>query len=477
MGLVDRVSETRLAVRSSDSQRFNLDQWISDYLVPAGQFNYNGQNYPLGLNQTANGWQRTREVTNTLPAYANALRRCPPAYAAEMVRAFALSGVRFTFRTRIFNSVPRKLFGTSALSVLDHPWPNATCSELVSRMEWHAGTAGNSFVTNWEPDRLRVLRPDWVAIVYGSALEPEDPGYALDGEIVGYIYQNGGFAGENRNPIRTLRVSEVAHWSPLPDPLSPGLGMSWITPALRDMQGDGAATEHKLRFFENGATPNLVIKGLPAVTEQKFNALVDMLEANHSGVRNAYRTYYLTAGADATVVGADMRQMDFAATQGKGETRIAMLARVPAAILQISEGLQGSSLNAGNFIASRRVFADLWVYPTLQDLAGSLAPLVNVPPDAELWFDTADMPILREDAKDAADIEQVKATTIGGLVKDGFTPESAVAAVMGQNMNLLKPIPGWISVQMQPQTGAPSPDNNGSTNGAAQPPQIPAAGG
>jgi len=161
-----------------------------------------------------------------------------------------------------------------------------------------------------------------------------------------------------------------------------------------------------------------------------------------------------------------MQQMDFANVQGKGETRIAMLSRVPAAILQISEGLSGSSLNAGNFIASRRVFSDLWVFPTLQDLAGALAPLVNVPPDAELWFDTADMPILREDAKDAADIEQIKATTIGGLVKDGFTPESAVAAVMGQNMNLLKPIPGWISVQLQQQSGAlPAKPEGGKPNG------------
>ena len=99
------------------------------------------------------------------------------------------------------------------------------------------------------------------------------------------------------------------------------------------------------------------------------------------------------------------------------------------------------------------MFADSWIFPALQNLASTLAPLVNVPPDAELWFDTADMPILREDAKDAAQIEQVKAETVTNLVREGFTPESAVIAVMAQDMNLLQHT-GLVSVQLQPPGAA-----------------------
>jgi hypothetical protein len=127
-----------------------------------------------------------------------------------------------------------------------------------------------------------------------------------------------------------------------------------------------------------------------------------------------------------------------------------MLSRVPASLLGISEGLSGSSLNAGNFSAGRRSFADIWVHPSLQDLAASLAPLVNVPGDAELWFDTADIPILREDAKDAAEIEGKKAETIVKLANGGFTRQSAIAAVTGQDMSLLVEDPDWVSVQVQP---------------------------
>jgi hypothetical protein len=74
---------------------------------------------------------------------------------------------------------------------------------------------------------------------------------------------------------------------------------------------------------------------------------------------------------------------------------------------------------------------------------------VSVPADAELWFDTRDMPVLREDAKDAADIEQVKANTITALVKDGFSPESAITAVTTQDMTALVHT-GLVSVQLQP---------------------------
>jgi phage portal protein BeeE len=245
-----------------------------------------------------------------------------------------------------------------------------------------------------------------------------------------------------------------------------GLGMSWLTPAIREMQLDRLGTEHKVRFFEQGATPNLVVKGVPAVSRTQFEELVSEMEDRHAGVANAYRTLYLTQGADATVIGSNLRDLDLEALQGATETRIAILSRVPAALLGISKGLSGSSLNAGNLAMTRRIFSDTWVYPALQDVASSLASIVTVPPDAELWFNTDDMPILREDAKDAAVIEQMKADTINGYVKEGFTPESAIAAVRGQDVSLLRHT-GLVSVQLQPPgERLPAP---------GQPPPVPAA--
>lgn len=421
-----------------------MDQWISDYLM-ASQYGL----ADMGVTQTY-AKQKIQDISATLPGYMAALRNCPPAFAAQMVRALVLSQARFVLRNKPWTSTPGRKFGTTALSLLERPWPNATTGELVARMEWHAGLAGCAYVAR-RPDRLRVLRPDWVGVVYGSEMEPdaEYPGHALDGELLGFVYCNGGI-GANRNPIHTLLPSEVAYWTPIPDPESPGRGMSWLTPAIRDMQADRAATELKTQFFANAGTPNLVVKGITAATPERFNAIVDQLEERHTGIRNAFRTLYLTAGADATVIGSNLREMDFSATQSAGETRISVLSRVPAAVLGILKGLEGSSLNSGNFTAARRIFSDTWIHPTLQDISSALAPLVKVPNDADLWFDTSDIPILREDAKDAAEIEKVKADSIVALANSGYTRNSAVAAVQGQNMSLLVEDPDWVSVQVQP---------------------------
>lgn len=447
MGLLDRIDALR-----GGEQRSGIDSWISDYLIPASQYGWTGSGLvPPGMQHSLA--TRATEISATLPGYAAALRRCPPAFAAQLVRALVLSQTRFTFRNPPWHPrTPRRTFGNGDLGILERPWPNATTGELVSRMEWHAGLAGNAFVayrgaTGMSRPRLRVLRPDWVWIAYGSDLEPEDPGHAIDGELIGYIYLNGG-PGSGNKPV-VLLPDEVAHWSPIPDPMSPGLGMSWLTPAIRDMQNDQAAADYKIKFWEQGATPNLVVKGIAAANKKQFDEAVDMLEERHSGVANAFRTLYLTGGADATVLGSNFQQMDLKAITALGETRISVLSRVPASLLGISEGLAGSSLNAGNFSAGRRSFADTWVYPTLQDLAASLSPIVKVPSDAELWFDVADIPLLREDAKDAAEIESIKAATIRQLVDGGFEPTSVIAAVQGQDISQLRHT-GLVSVQLVP---------------------------
>lgn len=465
MGILERI-QARTVDRPTE-QRFNIDPWISDYLAPT-TFGFNGVQYGagFGLTQTLAG-NRATEIVQTLPGYMAALRSCPPAFAAQLVRALVLSQARFVFRNPPWHSqTPRKTFGTRDLGILERPWPNATTGELIARMEWHAGLAGNAYVTR-RPDRLRVLRPDWTAILYGSHLEPDDPGHALDGELIGYIYQNQGLFNSQYKP-RTILPQDMAHWSPIPDPENAGVGMSWITPAIREIQKDRLATTHTIRYFENGATPNLVVKGIAAATREQFEEIVSMMEANHAGVANAYRTLYLAAGADATPVGANLRDIDMKSINGASETRIAALSRVHPVILGIAEGLAGSSLNAGNFGMARRIWADSWIYPTLQDLAASLAPIVNVPADAELWTDVGDMPILREDAKDAAEIEQVKAATISSYRSAGFTLKSAIAATDGQNVNLLQEDPDWASVQLQ-AAGGNAAQPNAAASAAALP--------
>ena len=465
MGLISRARQF-LGMPEVEESRFSMDSYIQDYLVPSS-FQYSGNTYPYGLSGTLGGNKAT-EITRTLPGYTTALLQCPPAFAAEQVRAATLSQARFTFRNLPWVqpsrlnplAAPRRLFSSNALSLLERPWKNGTTGELLARMEWHAGLGGIAFVALRPGPRLQVLRPDWTGILYGSNLQPDNPGHALDGELLGYVYWNGGPNNPWGYAPELLLPDQCIHWAPIPDPLDAGMGMSWITPAIRDLQSDQLAGQHKIRYWENGATPNLVIKGLPAVTKEQFDALVDMLEERHTGAANAFRTLYLTGTADANVIGDNLQEVDFRAVTAAGETRISVLSRVPASILGIWDGLQGSTLNAGNFGASRRTFADTWVYPTLQDLAKSLAPLIKVPSDAELWFDTTDIGLLREDAKDQADIDAIKASAIRQLTDGGFEPKSVIATLAPEWSQSLKHT-GLLPVQVQPPgtvaTPAPKP--------------------
>ena len=132
MGLLERIDRLR-GVSTDVEQRFSIDSWLSDYLIPS-QFSYNGTTYPLGINQTMTGL-RAAEITATLPGYMSALTKCPPAFAAQMVRALVLSQARFIFRNRPWHpKEPRKTFSRSDLRPLEQPWPNATTGELVGRL-------------------------------------------------------------------------------------------------------------------------------------------------------------------------------------------------------------------------------------------------------------------------------------------------------------------------------------------------------
>ena len=113
MGVLDRVNARARRARGDES-RYSIDTWISEYLIPsAGQFTYGNTTYPFGagLSQSLAG-NRAAEIANSLPGYRAALQACPPAFAAQMVRALVLSQVRFTFRNPPWHrATPRRTFG------------------------------------------------------------------------------------------------------------------------------------------------------------------------------------------------------------------------------------------------------------------------------------------------------------------------------------------------------------------------------
>lgn len=400
-----------------------------------------------GATMSYNG--RQERIENDFRSYVErAYQANGIVFACILARALPFSEARFQYQ-RLTNGRPGDLFGGTGLSLLERPWPNGTTGEMLFGAEQDVSIAGNHYLTvvgTGATRRLRRLRPDWITIVSGVRGDPEASAFEIDAEVLGYIYKP--LQGPTQKAV-LLTPEQVVHWSPIPDPLAQWRGMSWLTPVLREIQSDSAATEHKARFYKNGASSGLVITYDKDIPPDLFRESVDLFDRDHQGTDNAWKTIHLGGGMDAKVMQTDLKSIDFKSVQGAGETRIAAAAGVGAIIARFSEGMQGSSLNAGNYGAAKRQFADMTLRPNWRSFAAAIEKFAEVPGGARLWPDTRDIAFLKEDEQTAAEILSQQATSIRTLTDAGFEPDSVIKAVAADDITLLKHS-GLYSAQLLP---------------------------
>jgi phage portal protein BeeE len=410
--------------------RYSVDDYMNDML-------FNGYGYGTYAGSPSQDRER---VEHHFQSYVEQIyKRSGVVFAVIAARTLVFTEARFLWQ-KMRDGRPGELWWNPTLDLLDEPWRGGTTGELLARMEQDVSLAGNFFAAR-EGSRLRRLRPDWVQIVLSA---PADQ--AVESDRIGYIYTPGG--GDITEASKVYLPNEVVHWAPDPDPTAQYRGMSWLTPVINEVLGDKAATEHKLKFFSNGGTPRFAVTLSEKVTPEKFKAFKELMRDQHEGPENAYRMMFLAGGADAKVVGADLKQLDFKVTQGAGETRITAAGRVPSIIVGLSEGLEAATYS--NYGQARRAFGDAWARPTWRSAAAALANVLPRPSDrSRLWYDDRDIPFLREDAEAAAKILKEQLLTIESGVRAGFTPESTRDAVLAGDLSLMKHT-GLFSVQLQP---------------------------
>ena len=433
--LITRIAPSRRVAGPIGS----FDEWASMF----------GLDLPLLL-QTTMGKQEETADNSFYGLVTGTYLRNSVVFSSLAIRARLFSEARFQFQ-QLRGGKPGALFGTPALGILENPEPGKTTRDLLAGLILDADLGGNGFLLR-RTSAIRRLRPDWMTIVYGSQGRATDLGsWDPDAEVIGYVYQPGGPSG-GEQPI-IFMPEEICHFTPTKDPLARNRGISLMTAGLREVLADNAATTHKLAFFQNAATPNLALKFPPSMTKDQALEWIELFEQEHRGATRAFRTMYLGSGVEATAVGLSFAEMDYAKIQGRAETRIAMLSGMHPVVVALSEGLQGSSLNSGNFSSAARLVADATLHPLWGEVAGDVGRIVPPPAASRMWYDPRDIPFLREDLKDQATITKDNASTIGQLVKDGFTAESAVDAVVANDMSLLEHS-GRLSVQLQ-DTSAP----------------------
>ena len=351
-----------------------------------------------------------------------------PVFAAALVRMALFSECRFQFQAKDSG----RLFGNTSLVKVEQPFgPDSTTGDLLARMEQDVFLAGNAYI--WDApgeDRLIRLRPDYVTIVSERV--------AVDGG--GWYRRPTGYWFEPPKSLTDpdegfmVPAAEVVHWVPIPDPAADFRGMCPLTPVIRDIQGDDGMTGFKLRYLQNDATPNMVIRYAQRLQPGTVDSIRERVQARYGGPGNAGKALVLDQGADLTLAGNSLSQMDFGAVQAVGTERILAACSVPGVLVGL-EPLRGAGRG---YQESMGKLANIWARPQWRSVCGALSPIVDVPPGNRLWYDTADIQALQDGEMERGQAALVRMQALLAAVQAGYTHESAIAAVDSMDLSQLK---------------------------------------
>ena len=229
-------------------------------------------------------------------------------------------------------------------------------------------------------------------------------------------------------------AAECVHWHPITDPAADFRGMSPLTPVVRDVQGDDQMAAFKIRYLQNDATPNMVIKYAQRLQPGSVDAVRERVQARYGGPDNAGRALILDQGADLTLAGNSLSQMDFGAVQAVGTERILAACSVPGVLVGL-EPLRGAGRG---YQESMGKLANVWARPQWRSVCGALQQIVDVPAGNRLWFDTSDIQALQDGEMERGQAALVRAQALLALVQAGYTHESAISAVDAMDLSQLK---------------------------------------
>lgn len=369
-------------------------------------------------------------------------------FGAILVRMALFCEARFTYQAKD----DKHLFGNTSLRKLEEPFgPDTTTGDLLARMEQDASLVGQAYI--WDApgeDRLVRLRPDWTTIVSELVQVPGGGQYRRK---IGYWTEPPrSVMGQGQGQF--YPADEVVHWAPIPDPAAEFRGMSWLTPVYRDVLGDDGLSQYKIRYLENSASPNLLIRYAQKLQPATVDSVRERMNARYGGVKNAFKTLVLDQGADVTVIGNSLSQMDFSGVSAVGTERILAAAAVPGVLVGL-EPLRGAGRG---FEESMQKFANLWARPQWRSACGALAQLVDIPDGNRLWYDTSDIAALQDSETSRAQAALVRAQALLAASQAGYDKESAVKFVDSGDVTQLKvaavppPVPAGNVQHMLPQT-------------------------
>ncbi|EAR49552.1 portal protein, HK97 family protein [Oceanicola granulosus HTCC2516] len=207
------------------------------------------------------------------------------------------------------------------------------------------------------PDELHVLRSDRMSLVPGA-----------DGWPVAYDYTVGGrshrFAhGEGATPICHIKSFH---------PQDDHYGLSPMQAAATAIDVHNSASRWSKALLDNAARPSgaIVYRGADGqgqLSEDQYDRLLQEMETQHQGARNAGRPMLLEGGLDWKPMGFSPSDMEFQKTKEAAAREIATAFGVPPMLL----GIPGDATYA-NYQEANRAFYRLTVLPLATRVTGAV---------------------------------------------------------------------------------------------------------
>jgi HK97 family phage portal protein len=261
----------------------------------------------------------------------------------------------------------RRFAAHPALDLLAAPNPGQSGAELLEGFYGYLLLTGDAYLEaagvgpGGGPRELYALRADRMKVVPGT-----------DGWPVAFEYALG--ATKHVFDMRAERppVLHVKSFHPQDD----HYGLSPLASAAAAVDVHNAAAAWSKALLDNAARPSgaIVYRGVDgqgALGSDQYARLVEELEANHQGARNAGRPMLLEGGLDWKPMGFSPSDMEFHRTKEAAARDIALAFGVPPMLL----GLPGDNTYA-NYQEAHRAFYRLTVLPmvakTLAAISGWL---------------------------------------------------------------------------------------------------------
>jgi HK97 family phage portal protein len=258
-------------------------------------------------------------------------------------------------RTRRYETHPMQ-------ELISRPNAGQGRAELLEALYGQVLLTGNGYLEavapDGDPQELHVLRSDRMALIPGADGWPVAYEYGVNGRKVRFSVKEG--------------VSPICHIKSF-HPQDDHYGFSVMQAAANAIDVHNAASRWSKALLDNAARPSGAIvyrsaDGQAQLTQDQYNRLVDEMESQHQGARNAGRPMLLEGGLDWKPMGFSPSDMEFQKTKEAAAREIAVAFGVPPMLL----GIPGDATYA-NYQEANRAFYRLTVLPLATRVTSAIA--------------------------------------------------------------------------------------------------------